>query len=913
MTNRIDLSGEWKLHLDKECTGRLPMFDDTIILPNSTSNAGKGEDNPAREEGCLTDTKLFEGDAWFSRKVNLTSSTGKTAKLVLERTRLTKLYIDGRFVGSFDSLTAPHIYDITEYVTDGEHELTVCVSNVGYPTKGGHLTSPDTQTNWNGITGEISVRIYGKSYADEVLVYPDFEHKSFRVSGKIIGEKTGTVTISAESFNMPEGKAAHIVESVETHYENGLFSVTLPLGDDARTWDEYNPELYKIFVKVGEDVAEVITGLREFKAVKDKFYINGRKTFLRGKHDGMIFPKTGFAPTDVEEWVRILTISKSYGMNHYRFHTCCPSEAAFIAADIVGIYMEPQLPFWGTIHAPDEDEFNEEEQNYLITEGFRMLAAFGNHPSYCMMSMGNELWGSTERINSIIGGYKQLDNRHLYTQGSNNFQWFPNIVENDDFFVGVRLAKDRLIRGSYAMCDAPLGHIQTDKPATTHNYDEMVRPVRSASSAEASADGTVQIQYGTTMKTVKATDADADFIPDIPIVTHEIGQYETYPNYDEIEKYTGSIKARNFEVFRERLDEKGLLPLAHDYFTASGALAVACYKEELESVFRSESLGGFQILDIQDFSGQGTALVGVLDAFMDEKGICSPEQWREFCNDAVILAEFDNYNLESSEEFSAGIRVTNFRPEGIEGHKYVCDLICECGTVLAHSEGIIPVNSGNYIRLGNISTVIPELEKSVSIKLTLSIEGTDVKNSYTLMAYPKRECEEISGGFIFSSVDSEAESALREGKTILILPDLDKIEKSIEGFYCQDFWCYHMFRLISEMMEKPEPVGTMGLLIDNTHPALDEFPSERFSTPQWWEIVQNSRSEILDDCAEGKNVIVRTIDNFERNHNLALMYEYNYLDGKVIVCNCDFSKLSESAEGRQFIHSVLSYVKSCNK
>lgn len=913
MVNLIDLSGEWMLALDKECKGVIPMFGDSIVLPNSTSNAGKGEDNPARETGFLTDTKLFEGDAWFSKTVDLSPAAGKTAKLVLERTRMTKLYIDGALVGAQDSLTTAHIYNITKYASAGAHEITVCVSNVGYPTKGGHLTSPDTQTNWNGITGEISIRIYDKTYADDVRVYPLFDKKAFRVCGKVIGGNSGVLTVSAESFNMPEGKSSHTIEPVEVPYENGLFDMTLPLGDDARTWDEYSPELYRISVKAGDDVTAVTAGLREFKAVGDKFYINGRKTFLRGKHDGMIFPKTGFAPTDVDEWIRILKISRSYGMNHYRFHTCCPPEAAFEAADIVGVYMEPQLPFWGTIQAPGEEGFNEEEQNYLIAEGFRMLAAYGNHPSYCMMSMGNELWGSKERLNDIIGEYKKTDSRHLYTQGSNNFQWFPNVVENDDFFVGVRLANDRLIRGSYAMCDAPLGHIQTDKPATMHNYDSMVRPVRAAAATETGEDGTVQIQFGTTMKTVKATEANADFIPEVPIVTHEIGQFETYPNFDEIEKYTGSIKARNFEIFRERLDEKGLLPLAHDYFEASGALAVACYKEEMESVFRSESLGGFQILDIQDFSGQGTALVGVLDAFMDEKGICSPEEWREFCNDTVILAEFDDYNLESGAEFTANLRVTNFRPAGITGKKYVCELTCECGATLARKEGIIPECEDNYIGLGGINAKIPALDKPVSLTLSLEIEGTDVKNHYKLMAYPKHENVEISGAYIFDKITPEAEKALAEGRTVLLLPGLNSIERSIEGFYCQDFWCYPMFRSISNMMNKPEPVGTMGLLIDNAHPALADFPCEKHSTPQWWDIVMNSRSEIIDDCAEGKQVIIRTIDNFERNHNLALMYEYNYLDGKVIVCNCDFDKIALSPEGRQFIYSVVNYVKNANR
>ncbi len=491
----------------------LPQFDDTITLPDTTSHAGKGEDNPAREEGFLTDTKLFEGDAWFTRKADLSAAVGKTTKLVFERTRITKLYIDGEYVGTQNSLVSPHVYDITKYVKGGEQEITVCVSNVGYPTKGGHLTSPDTQTNWNGITGEMAVKIYGAAYADEVKVYPLLEEKAFRVVAKIKGAESGKAVISAESFNAPEGRAAHRPAAVNAIFTGSELIATLPLGEDARTWDEYSPELYNIKIDIGGDVYEIIAGLREFKAVKDKFYINGRKTFLRGKHDGMIFPLTGYAPTTVDEWLRVLKISRSYGMNHYRFHTCCPPEAAFIAADMLGIYMEPQLPFWGTIQAPGEEGFNEEEQNFLIAEGFRMLDAFGSHPSHRddvdgQRALGQQ--GAAERDYRRVQIARQPPSLHA---GFYNFQWFPNVIENDDFFVGVRLANDRLIRGSYAMCDAPLCHIQTDKPATTHNYDSIVHPTRAASATEVSEDGTVQIQYGTTMKTVKAGKADADFVP----------------------------------------------------------------------------------------------------------------------------------------------------------------------------------------------------------------------------------------------------------------------------------------------------------------------------------------------------------------------------------------------------------------
>ncbi len=907
MIGRIDLSGEWKLCLDKECTGENLIFDDTINMPNTTSNARKGEYNNKREEGFLTDTYLFEGWAWFSKTVDFSQLECRNLKLYLERTRITTLYIDGKKIGTQESLCSPHIYDLKEYIGTGVHEIRICVSNVNYKTKGGHLTSPDTQTNWNGITGRMELIGFNEAYIDNVMVWTDISSKTCRITADIIGAVSGNVTVSAESFN---SDTIHKPEDQNYVFSGGKLDITYNMGEDCLLWSEHTPNLYKLSIDLDGDVSSHIIGMREFKTDEGKFTVNGRKTFLRGKHDGMIFPKTAYAPCDVDEWLRVMKISKSFGMNHYRFHTCCPPEAAFIAADMLGIYMEPQLPFWGTIYVEGEEGYNKEELDFLTSEGFAILKAFGNHPSYCMMSMGNELWGSKEKLNEIIGGYKAFDNRHLYTQGSNNFQWFPNVIENDDFFVGVRLANDRLIRGSYAMCDAPLGHIQTDKPGTEHDYDGVIRPAIKASSTETSEDGTVQIQYGTTMKTVKASEADADFIPEVPIVTHEIGQFETYPDFREIEKYTGSLKARNFEIFRERLDDKGLLPLAEDYFKCSGQLAKACYKEEMEAVFRSRLLGGFQILDIQDFSGQGTALVGMLDAFMDNKGIISDEEWREFCNDAVALARFDKYTLISGDDFKAHIELVYYRPESYNG-KLLWSISDGSGNILYNGEFTVSEIGENYIDLGEIIVKMPDVSEVTNVTLSLALEETDVKNHYDLAVIPSVKNVDLAGAYIFDNADSkEALSLLEQGKTILIVPDLAKLEKSIEGFYCQDFWCYHMFALISRMMNKPEPVGTMGLLIDNEHPALSEFRCEKYSTPIWWDIVQNSRSEILDDCAEGKNVIVRTIDNFERNHNLALLYEYSKSGGKVVVCNCDFEKLSETPEGRLFIKSIVDYVRN---
>lgn len=915
MLKKIDLSGVWDFHLDVEKQGATLPYDDTINLPGTTAYYKKGKKNLNREIGFLTEEYKFEGYAWFSRIIDICEEDcGKNYFLYLERTRVTTLWINGKEVGTQDTLSAPHVYDVTEYLTGGQHVITICVDNTSYKTRGGHLTSQDTQTNWNGITGRIELQVFNKAYISSVKVYTNISDKSVNLKANVIGAEKGEILVSAESFN---GSVNHKVEEKSFDFEKDEVSITYMLGKEALLWSEFEPNLYKIHLNlvvngILVDTYEVTVGLRDFTANGDKFEINGKKTFLRGKHDGLIFPLTGFAPTTVEEWIEVLEISKSYGMNHYRFHTCCPPEAAFTAADIVGIYMEPELPFWGTMTDENDENHNKVEQEYLINEGFLMLEHFGNHPSFVMMSLGNELWGSKERLNEILGRYKESDTRHLYTQGCNNYQFTPVVLENDDFFCGVRFAKERLIRGSYGMCDAPLGHVQVGNPSTMKDYDENICPkfVEGLDEDKSKSDDTIEIQFGTVAKKVKATEYDDKMIPTVPVISHEIGQYATFPNFNEIEKYTGALKARNFEVFRERLEEKGIGDLAEKYFNCSGKLAVECYKEELEAAFRSKKLAGFQLLDLQDFSGQGTALVGVLDAFMESKGTVTPEEWRSFCSDAVLMAKFEKYNYLAEESFNAEIELCYYRNLPLNNINLLWSLkdtntVCETGKIETICTG-----ENNYIQIGHINITMPNVEAMKKLTLTLSIEGTDIEKEYNLWAYPKGVTVDRSKVNIFNELSEAAMSLLEKGKNILLLPNLDNLKNTIDGFYCTDFWCYPMFRTISESMNKEVAVGTMGLLIDNNHPVLNDFVSEEYSTYQWWNIVTNSKSIILDGTKKELRPIVQTIDNFERNHKMGFLFECNVLNGKVMVCSCDFDKIIDKPEGKQLLFSIINYIDS---
>jgi len=971
MNTILDLSGIWEFKLDEEKVGindeSAVVFDDTITLPGSTSLAKKGKPNRNRETYFLTEVHKFEGHAWYRKKVKLplrkSELKGKHFFLTLERTRVSYVWVDGEFAGVQDSFIAKHVYDLTGLIKTSSPVITVMVSNVDYVIGGGHMTSQDTQTNWNGILGEISLEICDSVRISNASTMCNYKNKQAIVLASIenFGKKTTKedITVTAELCRLkPELMAVDsdcsiweerattqqaektdlaildsyleikkntveaLVQKTELTTGTNEVELVLQLPSNAKKWDEEEPWVYRIKIACGTSEKIVWFGLREFKAKKRHFTINGRKTFLRGRHQGMLFPLSGFAPMNVTGWLKDFKIVKDWGINHERCHTCTPPEAAFIAADLLGFYFQPELPLWGTWLGENDEKYSEAEvaQDFLTVEGFNILDEYAGHPSFVMMSMGNELWGSPEALNELVGSYKAIRPDIMFTQGSNNFQWIPNIQPNDDFFSGVRLTVNRQIRGSYAQCDAPLGRIQTMAPSTDWNYDLAIAPEIIKNNTVISDDGTVEIQYGTGVKRVQLTEAGQELMPEIPVVSHEIGQYFMYPDYDEIREYKGVLQARNLEIFQERLDDRSLYKRAKWYVRSSGDLAIASYKEELEAALRSGELAGFQMLDLQDFTGQGTALVGPLNSLMKNKGLIFPYEWRRFCAPTVVLGQFSSYVVDNGGSLDVTISIAHYSKKKIKNANIKLILIDKIGSKIAFESSIEvgKISDTGLFNYGTIKVEIPEGKIANSYRMIIEVtdEGEPLaSNAYVLWSYPKARKNRVPKNVIVANNINEVMDSVDEGKAILFYLDPEKNRRSIPGAYCGDFWNYPMFRSISESMNKPVPVGTLGTLILRGHPALAGFPSESYTTPQWFDIIERSRVSNLNGI--GLRPIVTVIDNCERNDNMGIIYEFEIMDGKngpchVLVCTSPLRKLIEegNAPAATLEKSLLEYLNS---
>lgn len=851
---KIDLSGQWQVKLDAEKQETMPQaYPETMMLPGTTSAAGLGMPNPAKETGCLTDAYRFEGAVWFMRTFTAGDWTGEQTMLTLERTRKTTVYLDGRPIGHQESLCTPHRYFLPP-VHAGEHTLVIRVDNTDYPTRGGHLTSPDTQSNWNGITGEISLTV-AHTLLTDLTVRPDLRRGCLRVHGHIIGAPDGVAGI------VLPGQMEHLLP-----YRRGVLDGECPLKGNEAFWDEAHPEIHTISIDLDGDVYETTFGLRDVRTLGRRLLINGRETFLRGKVDNLLYPKTGYTPTDVASWMTILGIAKEYGINHYRYHTACPPDAAFTAADLLGVYMAPELPFWGTVAEEGEEGYDERERDFLFQEGFRILREYGHHPSFLWLSLGNELWGSKDMLNRMMRAYREADDTKLYSSGANNYQFVPDVLDEENVFVGVRLGRERLIRGSYAMCDAPQGIVQTTAPESVSNYDASIVPETLGQSGEA---GKVQIQYGTGVKEVDAQSADA-LIPDVPVISHEVGQYVFYPDFSEISHYTGPLKPRNIEAMRENLERAGLYGEHEAFFRQTGHLAVDCYKREIETLLRSREVSGFQLLDLQDYTGQGTALVGVLNAMMENKGLISAEEWREFCAGTVVLGEFASFTGMMGEDIRFDVQISECDPE--KQHTCIRCILMDGERELYACDVTPGARQGRLTDAVSVTfpaecyrDAMQERITGLTVVLTLE-DGT--RNHYPIWLIPQvdiritREGIEKDGRMVaFVSAEEKADGAA------IVVPSA---EGQLPAEYCTDFWCYPMFRSISESMGKPVPVGTMGLSIDTASPLLKRFAQEDYTTPVWYAILQTAHVQRLPADI---HPTVQMIDNTERCARLGILYQ----------------------------------------
>lgn len=879
----LSLAGSWRFALDRDDVGAgagwhmqdLPSSDH-IALPGILQMQGYGDDITAETKFVAAlprdmawyklpqyaeytkpgnvkvpylsqPVKHYLGVAWYQREIAIPVAwTGKRVGLTLERTRWqTTVYLDGKEVGTCHTLVAPHDYDFG-VLTPGKHRLSIRIDNrMILPYRpDGHGVSDAEGATWNGIVGRMELAATSPVWIEDAQVFPNVTAKSATVKvriGNVLGGN-GWGLLSAGAIKRPVSWDEHGGES----------SLEVPL-PNAVPWSEFTPVLQRLTLQLSgngaNDQREVSFGLREIRTDGKQIRLNGELFHMRGTHDGGGFPLTGYPATDVPSWKRIIGICKEWGMNAIRFHSWCPPEAAFVAADELGFYLQPECGMWNSFDAEGK------MLAVLQDETARLLKAFGNHPSFVMLNATNEPAGHyNEQLPGWDTAWREADPRRLYADGTGR----PAFPAAGKPYAADFLVVNRVPPGQNAG-RGPNGWFGGDYEAGLHD------------------------------------------VP-IPCIGHEIGQWCAYPNFDVIAKFTGYMKPGNYEIWRDSAAAHHLVARNRELAHASGRFQVACYKEEVEASLRTPSYSGYEMLDLHDYLGQGGALIGVLDAFWETKGYVTAEEYRRFNNETVLLARLKQRTYTTADTLKAEVEIAHFGPHPLKPAGMGWKILDGSGKAVARGSWFArAIPRGKNIALGSVSADLSRLPAPAQYVLVTELHGAKLfSNQWNFWVYP--EHVDFTGATEVMATGSwrEAESRLAAGGNVLFTPSASMLPaENPKMSTVPTFW---------NRLMNPGGAWMLGLLCDTAHPALKGFPTEAHCDWQWSEVAGNAHALNMDTLPSGLEPVVQAIDDWNRNWKLGLLYECKVGPGRLMVCGIDLE--SPRAGAASLRQSILRYMQS---
>lgn len=930
---RILLNGKWHVVLEDGTTGQMDLpgtLDENGIghrdvganqwHPDAVLGNAAGEiDKDAPIATRFTRRHTYEGEARISRKITVPDYGTDRLFVLAERARALRLLVDGEACSVFrqGTLSTPYIFELTG-AAPGEHEFTFLSDNSypGMPKAAicySSAATDETQTNWNGILGECSMYTRPQNFIDSLRVYPRAVKKEEKnkaggyvldvcvelapgakkvyKDAKIIlqsealaaGELEDTQTLTEIISYSGEGLAEAGTDKEENPKTMEIWFRDLPLRENVKLWDEDEGNLYEMAVTLdngmsaedkGGSTAECRTrfGIRSFgDNGSGRLALNGRAIFLRGEANCAEYPETGHPPMTIPEWKEMLLKYRSYGINFVRFHSHCEPEAAFAAADELGMLLQPELSHWD----PKDAFGTEESYRYYRAELVDLLKTYANHPSFVMLTLGNELQAQDEgreRMRELVRTAKRMDPTRLYANGSNAFYGEEGCDPESDFYTS-QSCKDVVIRGTFS---GMRGYLNENYPSADRTYDEAMAEIRK--------------EYQK------------------PVFSFEVGQFEVLPDFEELESFQGISDPVNLKLIKKRVEERGLLPTWEKYVEATGELSRLAYREEIEAAMRTRELSGISLLGLQDFPGQGTALVGMMNSHLEPKpyDFARPERFREFFTESRIFVKMPRYTYEEGEYLTAEVEVANFGKESISGELVWtlgyrdCAVNTGSGEFLCgRADGQKNCPPGTYTSLGRLD--IPLEVKGVSAAFMLTVSMGDCTSTYPVWVYQKTSPECPKNVYETRVFDEQTRAVLQNGGRVYLSPDADKesLPYSIKTQFTTDFWSVGTFA---------DQEGGMGQLIDTEHPIFKEFPTDFHTDWQWW-IMASKRAVILPHPMK---TIITEMDSYAFLRPMAQMIEFRCLKGKVLLSTMELHKSQQYPEVRALQASIYTYLSGEN-
>lgn len=896
----IPIDRQWRFQLDPDNklageSTKVHTLESEIGVNGSWEEQGFGERSAHKPIGTWKKKREYTGSAWYGTVIELPGQLkNHTFHLAISGVHWhTKLWVNGRAAGECRSLVNDHRYDLGDEVRSGDRcELLIWVNNeMQMDMEETHVHSYHTATNWGGITGGIRLEAVPQVSFDQVTLVPDAEERRLKVIADIAGLAAagGADAGRAAGDGVDTGKAGQLSVEIRVQVNSrftataaavldceGMAATEVMLGDEAVLWSDDDPHLYtaEIVLKQAGRIVDSQTrrfGLRTVKTEGTRLMLNGRAVFLRGYVDCCIFPLTGYPVWDIEAYRRQFRIAKSYGFNHVRLHGWSAPKPFWQAADEEGMLVQTELPQWSLHYRNRSVKANAEAHAYYREELRNLLRSLNEHPSFVLLSMGNELIGKEghEQLNELVREARELDPTRLYTDNT-GFGHLPEGDREGDFYIPT-------------LNWHPPVHIDfAATPDTTQDFTEVTR------------------------------------LGSKPLIAHEHGQFTMYARPKEAPKYTGVLEPSWLTYINENLQYKQWEERLPEFQQITGSLLMQCLKESMEKARRTPNLAGIQLLDIRDFPGQGHATTGFLDVFWDDKGITTPQEVRRFNDETVLLMRCGKRTFFAGETAELSLDVSHYGPQSLTAAELEWSWTAESGVLDRKAVSTGNIVHGQSTRLQRIEFAMPASGGAGKLTLTVRLtEGgrlvsenkwdfwvfplpvrqphkgkvvTNIDNVRAFLqdaAYSRKigihwltyRMEKDTRLAIADRMSKELLQFMHDGGSVWLMPGKGAVQDSIPIRHLPIFWNYLWF---------PNQRGTTMGLILHKHPALERFPHEGQTDWHLYEMTEHSAAVSLD-AMPSVEPIVEVIDHFARMKRLAAVFECRVGAGKLFVSTLRFT------------------------
>ncbi len=343
------------------------------------------------------------------------------------------VWVNGKYVGYSQDSNTDAEFDITDFVTTGDNQLSVRV----YRWCDGSYLEGQDMWHLSGIHRDVYLVATPKVFVADHYITSSLnsDATSGSMSVKLTVDNRNAVSANKTlQVSLLDRDGNQIATETETYSGTAKAEKTITFGNlsSLHPWSAEDPYLYTVVVsQKDENGAEEMAfstkyGFRNITKNGNLIYINGKRVYFKGVNTQDTHPEYGRA-IDMETMMKDLTMMKKANVNTVRTSHYPRQPKMYAMMDALGFYVMDEANV--ECHGNQDLSKNSSWITAMDDRTKRMVLRDRNHPSVIFWSLGNECGGGSN-FSTTYNTCKSLDSRFVHYEGAGSGTNYSDLGSN---------------------------------------------------------------------------------------------------------------------------------------------------------------------------------------------------------------------------------------------------------------------------------------------------------------------------------------------------------------------------------------------------------------------------------------------------------------------------------------------------